>query len=116
MSATLADPNAARAHARAMEGIVVDAMPVLPPRADDLPAGVASDALLWEETIAGGGYASRILSRGARVRLIDVAGDACASLLLFNAATPTERLNIADTVKVQWDAYPSAGSLFLSDM
>lgn len=116
MSATLADPGAARAHARAMDGTVVEAMPILPPRADDLPAGVAPDDLLWEETIAGGGYASRLLLRGTRLRLIDLQGDACASLLLFNAATPAERLNIADTVKVQWDAYPAAGSLLLSDM
>ena len=86
MSATLADPLAARAHARAMEGIVVEAMPILPPRADDLPAGVAADDLVWEETIAGGGYASRFLARGTRLRLIDLKGDACASLLLFNAA------------------------------
>jgi len=116
MSATLADPNAARAHARAMDGTVVEAMPILPPRADDLPAGVFSDDLLWEETIAGGGYASRLIARGTRLRLIDLEGDACASLMLFNAATPTERLNIADTVKVQWNAYPSTGSLLLSDM
>ena len=113
---TLADPNAARAHARAMGGTVVEAMPVLPPRADDLPAGIGPDDLLWEETIAAGGYATRILRRGTRLRLIDLQGDACASLLLFNAAMPTERLNIADTVKVQWNAYPGAGSLLLSDM
>ena len=37
MTTTLADPGAARAHARAMEGTVVEAMPCLPPRADDLP-------------------------------------------------------------------------------
>lgn len=113
---TLADPNAARAHARAMEGTVVEAMPILPPRADDLPEGIGQDALLWEETIAAGGYATRILRRGARLRLIDLKGDACASLLVFNAGVPTERLNIADTVKVQWNAYPGAGSLLLSDM
>jgi uncharacterized protein len=116
MSATLADPNAAREHARAMEGTVAEAMPTLPPRAEDLPAGVASADLLWEETIAAGGYASRSLARGTRLRLIDLKGDACASLLLFNAAMPTERLNIADTVKVQWDAYPTTGSVLLSDM
>ena len=116
MSATLADPNAARAHARSMEGTIVEAMPTLPPRADDLPAGVTSDDLLWEETIAAGGYTSRALARGTRLRLIDLRGDACASLLLFNAAMPTERLNVADTVKVQWNAYPSAGSVLLSDM
>ncbi len=116
MSAALADPAAARAHARAMGGTVVDAMPILPPVASDLPPGVAPEALLWEETIAGGGYASRRLARGTRLRLIDRDGDACASLLLFNAAMPTERLNIADTVKVQWNAYPGAGTLLLSDM
>ena len=112
----LADPNAAREHARSMGGTVVEAMPILPPHADDLPASVASDDLVWEETIAAGGYATRALSRGSRLRLIDLRGDACASVLLFNAAMPTERLNIADTVKVQWDAYPAAGSLLLSDM
>lgn len=116
MSAVLADPDAARAHARSMGGTVVEAMPTLPPRADDLPAGIAPGDLLLEETIAAGGYASRMLARGTRLRLIDLRGDACASLLLFNAATPTERLNIADTVKVQWDAYPTTGSLLLSDM
>ena len=112
----LADPNAAREHARAMGDTVVEAMPTLPPRADDLPAAVEPGDLLWEETIAAGGYASRILARGSRLRLIDLKGDACASLLVFNAAMPTERLNVADTIKVQWDAYPSAGSLLLSDM
>jgi urea carboxylase-associated protein 2 len=116
MSAPLADPAAARAHARAMGGTVVEAMPILPPRADDLPAGVSPDDLVWEETIAAGGYASRRLARGTRLRLIDRDGDACASLLVFNAAMPTERLNIADTVKVQWNAYPGQGSLLLSDM
>ena len=116
MSATLADPGAARAHARAMEGTVVEAMPSLPPRADDLPADVPADDLLWEETIAGGGYASRIVARGTRLRLVDLSGDACASVLMFNAATTSERLNVADTIKIQWDAYPTTGSVLLSDM
>jgi urea carboxylase-associated protein 2 len=29
---------------------------------------------------------------------------------------PTERLNVADTVKIQWNAYLGAGKLLLSDM
>ncbi|MFA5970333.1 MAG: urea amidolyase associated protein UAAP1, partial [Sphingomonas sp.] len=111
----LNDPLAARAHARAMEGSVADAMPILPPVADDVP-DVAPEDLLWEERIAGGGYASRRLPRGSRTRLIDVEGDACASILLFNAEMPTERLNVADTVKIQWNAYLGAGKLLLSDM
>jgi uncharacterized protein len=111
----LNDPLAARAHARAMEGRVADAMPILPPVAYDVP-DIPPDDLLWEERIAGGGYASRRLPRGSRTRLIDLDGDACASILLFNAEMPTERLNVADTVKVQWNAYLGAGKLLLSDM
>jgi len=112
----LADPLAAREHARSQGGTVAESMPVLPPVADDLPEGVSPEELVWEETIAAGGYATRRLSRGARLRLIDLKGDACASLLVFNAELPTERLNVADTVKVQWNAYLGEGKLLLSDM
>lgn len=116
MTAILSDPLAARDHARSMAGTKVEAMPMLPPAADDLPPGVAADDLVWEETIAAGGYATRRLARGARLRLIDTRGDGCAALQLFNAEMPTERLNVADTVKVQWNAYLGAGKLLLSDM
>lgn len=116
MTATLADPLAARDHARAMAGTVVEAMPILPPVADDLPPGVSPGDLLWEETIAAGGYATRRLARGTRLRLIDLQGDSCAALLIYNAEMPSERLNVADTVKVQWNAYLGAGKLLLSDM
>ncbi|WP_430428413.1 urea amidolyase associated protein UAAP1 [Parasphingorhabdus sp.] len=116
MTKPLADPMAARDHAREMAGTIVESMPVLPPVADDLPADVAAEDLLWEETIAAGGYTSRKLARGSRLRLIDLEGDACASLLIFNAEMPSERLNVADTVKVQWNAYLGSGKLLLSDM
>lgn len=115
MSST-ADPKAARDHARAQGGTVVESMPILPPVAADLPAGVDPADLVWEETIAPGGYASRRIARGTRLRLIDTGGEACASLNIFNAEMPTERLNVADTVKVQWNAYLGAGKLLLSDM
>ncbi|HEX7872449.1 MAG TPA: urea amidolyase associated protein UAAP1 [Sphingobium sp.] len=116
MTEVLANPLAARDHARSMAGTVVEAMPVLPPVADDLPEGVTPSDLLWEEVIAAGGYATRRLPRGSRLRLIDLRGDACASILIFNADMPTERLNVADTVKVQWNAYLGQGKLLLSDM
>lgn len=106
-----ANPSAARAHARAMAGTLVEAMPTVPATAADAPGPV-----VWEETIAAGGYAARRLARGTRLRLIDLAGDACASVLLFNAENPAERLNVADTVKVQWNGYLGAGHLLLSDM
>lgn len=100
-----ATTTAARAHARSQAGTVVDCMPQLPP-----PPGV-----LWAETVAGGGYAQLALPAGAHVTLTDRDGDACAHVLLFVTGRPWERLNPADTVKVQWNAYLGAGSQLLSD-
>jgi uncharacterized protein len=111
MSSSTASAFAARDHARAMAGTKAEAMPIVPPAANDAPG-----AVIWEETIAPGGYAARRLARGTRLRLVDLAGDACASMLVFNAECPAERLNVADTVKVQWNGYLGAGRLLLSDM
>ncbi len=112
-----ATTHAARDHARAMHGTRVDTMPTVPPSTTpDLPLGVPAGDMRWEETVAGGGYTSLLLARGSRLRLVDLDGDCCAGVLLHRADTPTERLNVADTVKVQWQAYPGAGQLLLSDM
>jgi uncharacterized protein len=108
-----ADPKGARDHARSMAGTRVEAMPVLPPVAKDVPSGAR---LVWEETLASGGYSAKRLARGTRLRLIDMHGDGHLSMLVFNAEMPTERLNIADTLKVQWNGYLTAGRLLLSDM
>ncbi|MDX5392986.1 MAG: urea carboxylase-associated family protein [Caulobacteraceae bacterium] len=117
MSSSTADPKSAQAHARAQGGVRVESMPTLPPGdAPERPPAVAAQDMLWAETVAPGGYAAKRLSRGARLRLTDVRGDACASMLVFNAESPVERLNVADTVKVQWNAYLGEGRLLLSDM
>jgi hypothetical protein len=110
-------PAGARDHARAMAGTRVEAMPTVPATAArELPAGVSPEIIVWDETLAAGGYAARTLNRGARLRLVDLHGDASVSMLTFNAERPVERLNVADTVKVQWNAYLDAGALLLSDM
>lgn len=69
-----------------------------------------------EEMIVAGDYSSRPTGRGARICLSDHYGDACASLRLFNAGQPSEWLNVADTIKVQWNSYPEPGRVLLSDM
>lgn len=116
-ASSTADPKSAQAHARAQGGTRVEAMPTVPaPSAADLPSGVAPEAMLWAETLAAGGYGAKRLNRGARLRLVDLHGDACLSMLVFNAERPVERLNVADTLKVQWNAYLGAGRLLLSDM
>jgi urea carboxylase-associated protein 2 len=100
-----------------MAGTKVEAMPTVPAGSSaDLPPGVTPEQMLWEETVGAGGYTSKELARGARLRLIDLHGDSCVSMLMFNSERPIERLNIADTVKVQWNAYLRSGRLLLSDM
>jgi urea carboxylase-associated protein 2 len=117
MTVDLSDPYKARDHARAKHGTQIKAMPTIPvSNAKNVPADVPKQSLVWDETIAAGEYCSRVLKRGSRLRLINEIGDACVSFLVLNADHPIERLNIADTVKVQWSAYLGEGKLLLSDM
>jgi len=105
----------AKAHARAQHGRTVDEMRHVPATASTtVPADVPADRLVWSEVVASGGYSTAVLARGTRIRLADPLGDACAHLLLHRADAPHERLNIADTVKVPWQAYPSTGHPLLS--
>ena len=82
----------------------------------DLPAGVAPTDVRWDETVAAGGYATHELPRGSVLRIADVEGDACVHLVVHHARATAERLNVADTVKVQWQAYLGPGAVLLSDM
>lgn len=103
-----ASPLGARAHARAQAGA---AQLVTPPT----PAGVSDSRVVWAERIPADGYATKVLGRGAGMRITDVDGGACVHLLLLRAGAPWERLNVADTVKVPWQAYLGVGHPLLSD-
>lgn len=108
--------EAALAHARAQVGASATAGATVPATgAVDLPAGVDPESVLWDEVLNAGGYAVAVLRRGSLVRFVDLDGGTCANLQLWNATLPSERLNPADTVKVQWQAYLGVGSLLLSD-
>jgi urea carboxylase-associated protein 2 len=105
----------ARAHARAQHGRAAEFMRHIPASTSPTaPIGTATESLVWSETVAPGGYSSATLARGTRVRLTDPVGDACAHLLLHRADAPHERLNVADTVKVPWQAYLGSGHPLLS--
>lgn len=115
MSAT-GTTKSARAHARGQAGQVVEAMPRIPASESPwTPEGVDARAMTWAETVPGGGYTTKVLARGTRLRLVDLDGEGCASVLLYRAEAPWERLNVADTVKVPWQAYLGAGHPLLSD-
>jgi uncharacterized protein len=106
----------ARDHARAQDGRVVETMPTLPASAwPEPPEGVQPGALRWAEVIGADGGSSKVLARGTHLRLTDGGGRACAHLLLYNADQPWERLNVADTVKIPWQAYLGVGHPLLSD-
>ncbi|KUI24637.1 urea carboxylase [Mycobacterium sp. IS-1742] len=105
----------ARAHARAQHGRTADHMRHIPASSSPCaPDGVPTERLVWSESVAPGGYTAAVLARGTRIRLTDVDGDACAHLLLHRADAPHERLNVADTVKVPWQAYLGTGHPLLS--
>jgi uncharacterized protein YcgI (DUF1989 family) len=106
MSTTSTD--GARSHARAQAHSATMRVPAT-------PEDVEPSRLLWAEAVPAGSYATKVLGRGTRLRLIDPDGGACAHLLLFRADAPWERLNIADTVKVPWQAYLGTGHPLLSD-
>lgn len=107
---------AARDHARAQAGGLAEAMAIVPAGdSQRIPVGVDPSTMTWSETVAGGGYTSKVLARGTMLSLVDRDGDACANLLLYNADQPWERLNVADTVKIPWQAYLGAGHPLLSD-
>ncbi|WP_051172617.1 urea amidolyase associated protein UAAP1 [Microbacterium indicum] len=78
------------------------------------PEGVAPDALTWSETVAPGGYTQLRVARGTRIRLEDPTGDACASVIVLNAVNPSERLNVADSQKIPWQAYMTTNHPLLS--
>ena len=98
--------DGARSHARSQAATARMRVPAP-------PAGVAG--LTWAEAVPPGSYATKVLGRGSRLQLSDPDGGACAHLLMFRADASWERLNVADTVKVPWQAYLGTGHPLLSD-
>lgn len=106
---------ASRADARAQAARTSDFMPYLPASTSPfVPEGVDAAALVWAETVAPGGYTHRVVARGTCIRLDDPTGLACANVLIYNALETGERLNVADTVKIPWQAYLGVGHPLLS--
>lgn len=105
----------ARADARAQVASTADYMPYRPAASSPfIPDGVDPAALTWAETVAPGGYAHKIVARGTRIRFDDPTGSACANVIVYNAVETTDRLNVADTVKIPWQGYLGEGHPLLS--
>ncbi len=72
--------------------------------------------VIGRQSVPAGWYDSVYLARGQTLRLIDADGGNGVALLLWNARDASERLNVGDTMKLQWTAAITAGHLLLSDM
>jgi hypothetical protein len=79
-------------------------------------APLSPDAVIHREVVPSGWYTTMVLRRGEALRIIDDAGKASVSLLAWREEDPSERINCADTIKVQWSAAISKGRVILSDM
>ncbi len=110
----------AKLHARAQHGRAAETMIHVPAASaparltESLPAE-AKTTLTWAETLAFGRYTHLELARGTRIRITDLDGDACVHAVLIRSGAQHERLNVADTVKVPWQAYLTTGHPVLSD-
>ena len=80
------------------------------------PATLPKDLVVEEETIPPGWYWTRSIPRGQTLRIVIGEASQGVSALFWNARDTSERLNVGDTVKVQWTARIGAGRVLLSDM
>lgn len=95
------------------QGATPRALPDLTPRGG---AALADEHIVAREKIPGGWYVFGRLRAGDSLRLINVTGRASVAVVAWNARDTSERLNHADTVKIQWTAALRKGRLILSDM
>ena len=96
----------AREHARGQAGRSARTGRIVPPsEAIGLPPGVGSQSVVWDETVDVGGYTGLHLPRGAAVAYRRSLRRQLHQLRRLQRGQPSERLNVADTVKVQWQAY-----------
>jgi len=87
------------------------------PEASALPAApIAPGSIVATETIAGGWYWSTLLRKGEALRVAQPLGPVSVALVCWNAHDTSERLNLPDTVKVQWDTRTQKGRVLFSDM
>lgn len=80
------------------------------------PKDIPVDLVRWRDTLPEGWGASKLVPRGQTLRIVNVQATPGVSVLLYRAADPTERLNMGDTVKIQWSAKLHKGKLLYSDM
>jgi len=77
----------------------------------DEARGVVEDAVLKP-----GDDWARVIRRGERLRIVDLEGKQAVDFLCYNAASPEERYNAADTMKYAGTIFLTTGHGIYSDM
>lgn len=77
---------------------------------------LVADQVLHRETIPGGWYWSTRVRKNEILRVSLDHGFSTVTLVAWKADEPSERLNLPDTVKVQWTTGLGKGRVILSDM
>ncbi|SEM91290.1 hypothetical protein SAMN04488103_102424 [Gemmobacter aquatilis] len=76
----------------------------------------AAEDVLTTETLPGGWYTTLTLAKGECLRLAPGAAGASVALAAWSARDTSERMNLPDTVKVQWTTELTKGRVIFSDM
>jgi urea carboxylase-associated protein 2 len=107
--------NRARYEEHQKKGL--DFAPKALPEPSPLPAPpLEASAVIHQETIPGGWYWYTKLMRGEALRIDQAEGRSTVALVAWNAHDTSERINLVDTVKVQWTTALAKGRVIFSDM
>jgi uncharacterized protein len=81
-----------------------------------IAATIDPSLILLDEKLPGGAYWHSVIKRGKTLRITDLEGSQGVSMVCYNADSPIERLNVADTAKIQFNAFLKRGMVIYSDM
>lgn len=88
----------------------------LPEKSGKPAATIAADNILHEEKLPGGWYWWTRVKANEVLRIVLDEGFSTVSVIAWNAADISERMNLPDTVKVQWTTGLAKGRVIFSDM
>ena len=75
-----------------------------------------TSGVLEETIVPPGSDWARVVRRGERLRIVDLEGKQAVDFLCYNAASPDERYNAADTMKYAGTIFLTTGHGVYSDM
>ena len=88
----------------------------LPAKSAKPAPAIAADAIVQQEKLPGGWYWWTRVKANETLRIALDDGFSTVSVVAWNAEDPTERMNLPDTVKVQWTTGLGKGRVIFSDM